>query len=219
MASVLVSGANKGIGLELCRQLSRRGDRVIATCRGDSPDLDSLDVRVVRGIDVGQDDSVDRLARALEGEPLDTLINNAGILSVESLERMDFDRIRAQFEVNTLGPLRVTRALLPNLRRGSRVAILTSLMGSLADNGSGGYYGYRISKSAVNMVGVNLARDLRGRGISVVLLHPGMVATEMTDGAGISPAESVAGLIARIDGLTLDDTGSFWHANGQRLPW
>jgi NAD(P)-dependent dehydrogenase (short-subunit alcohol dehydrogenase family) len=219
MASVLVSGANKGIGLELCRQLSRRGDRVIATCRGDSPDLDSLDVRVVRGIDVAQDDSVDQLARALEGEPLDTLINNAGILSVESLERMDFDRIRAQFEVNTLGPLRVTRALLPNLRRGSRVAILTSLMGSLADNGSGGYYGYRISKSAVNMVGVNLARDLRGRGISVVLLHPGMVATEMTDGAGISPAESVAGLIARIDGLTLDDTGSFWHANGQRLPW
>ena len=124
MASVLVSGANKGIGLELCRQLSRRGDRVIATCRGDSPDLDSLDVRVVRGIDVAQDDSVDQLARALEGEQLDTLINNAGILSVESLERMDFDRIRAQFEVNTLGPLRVTRALLPNLRRGSRVAIL-----------------------------------------------------------------------------------------------
>ncbi len=219
MATVLVTGSNKGIGLELCRQLSDRGDGVIATCRTTTPELEALGVRVVPGIDVANQESAEALAGALDGERIDTLINNAGILTVETLGDLDLDRIREQIEVNTLGPLRGTSALLPNLKRGSKVAILTSLMGSIADNGSGGYYGYRISKAAVNMVGVNLAHDLRSREISVVLLHPGMVATQMTDGRGIATAESAQGLIARIDALTIEDSGSMWHANGQRLPW
>jgi len=219
MATVLVTGSNKGIGLELCRQLKDRGEEVIAACRKTAPELEALGVRVVPEIDVADRESVEALAVALDGKQLDTLINNAGILSVETLADLDLDRVRAQIEVNTLGPLRVTSALLPNLKRGSKVAILTSLMGSIADNGSGGYYGYRISKAAVNMVGVNLAHDLRKDGISVVLLHPGMVATEMTGGMGISTAESAEGLLARIDALTIEDSGSLWHANGERLPW
>jgi NAD(P)-dependent dehydrogenase (short-subunit alcohol dehydrogenase family) len=153
------------------------------------------------------------------GQRIDVLVNNAGILSEESLDDLDVERIRRQFEVNALGPLRVTQALLGNLGRGAKVAIITSRMGSVADNGSGGYYGYRMSKAAVNMAGMSLARDLRDRGITVLLLHPGMVATGMTGSRGIPVAESAAGLIARIDSLGIADTGTFHHANGEPLPW
>ena len=147
------------------------------------------------------------------------MINNAGVLSVETLADLNLDGIRRQFEVNALGPIRATVALLPNLKRGATVAIVSSRIGSLGDNGSGGYYGYRMSKAAVNMAGVNLAHDLRERGISVAILHPGLVATDMTEGEGIPPAEAAAGLIARIDASTLENTGTFWHANGEVLPW
>jgi NAD(P)-dependent dehydrogenase (short-subunit alcohol dehydrogenase family) len=219
MATVLITGANQGIGLELCRQLLGRGDVVIAACRRASAELRALGCRVVEDVEVTDDASVARLAAALAGQRIDVLVNNAGILSAESLDDLDFDRIRAQFEVNALGPLRVTHALLGNLGRGSKVAIITSRMGSIADNGSGSYYGYRMSKAAVNMVGMSLARDLHARGIAVLLLHPGMVATGMTGGRGIPAAESAAGLIARIDSLGLAETGTFHHANGEPLPW
>ena len=221
MTRSLVTGANRGIGLEFCRRLAERGDDVIAACRTSSPELDALGergVRVVTDIDVADDASVTRLAEAVT-EPLDLLVNNAGILTREGLDDLDLDRVRRQFEVNTLGPLRVTGALLPRLGEGARVAILTSLMGSMADNGSGGYYGYRASKAAVNAAGVSLARDLEPRGVAVFLLHPGMVATEMTGGRGISTEESVRGLLARLDALGLAETGTFWHADGRELPW
>jgi len=219
MAKILVTGSNRGIGLELCRQLSQRGDDVIATCRSASDALDALDVRVLCDIDVSDDDSVRQLATSLHGEKLDILILNAGIFTQESLEDLDLDRVRRQFEVNTLGPLRVTKALLPALGRGAKLALITSRMGSIADNSSGSYYGYRISKAALNMAGATLAHDLRGRGVAVAILHPGMVATDMTEGEGIPVEESAKGLIARIDALTLESSGSFWHANGERLPW
>jgi len=219
MKTVLVTGANQGIGLELCRQFQKRGDVVIAACRRASAELSKLGCRVIEDVEVTDDASVARLAAALAGQRLDVLVNNAGILSEESLDDLDFERIRRQFEVNALGPLRVTHALLGNLGRGSKVAIITSRMGSIADNGSGSYYGYRMSKAAVNMAGMSLARDLHERGITVLLLHPGMVATGMTGGRGIPAAESAAGLIARIDSLGLAETGSFHHVNGEPLPW
>jgi NAD(P)-dependent dehydrogenase (short-subunit alcohol dehydrogenase family) len=123
-------------------------------------------------------------------------------------------------EVNALGPLRVTAALLPVLGEGSKIAIITSRMGSIGDNSSGSQYGYRMSKAAVNAAGVSLARDLRGRGVAVAIIHPGMVRTEMTSGHGIEPAESVRGILARIDALTLASSGSFWHATtGEVLTW
>ena len=124
-----------------------------------------------------------------------------------------------QFRVNSLGPLRVTQALADNLHEGSKVAIVSSRVGSIADNSSGNYYGYRMSKSAVNMAGMNLRHDLEPRGIAVALLHPGLVATEMTGGQGIKPVDAASGLVARIDELSLENTGGFWHAEGYVLPW
>ena len=219
MSTALVTGTSQGIGLELCRQLQARGDVVIAACRRASAELRKIGCTVVEGVEVTDDASIARLAAAIAGQRIDVLVNNAGILSEESLDDLDLARIRRQFEVNALGPLRVTHALLGNLGRGSKVAIITSRMGSIADNGSGGYYGYRMSKAAVNMAGMSLARDLRERGIAVLLLHPGMVATGMTGGRGIPVSESAAGLIARIDSLGIADTGTFHHANGEPLPW
>ncbi len=219
MPSVLVTGCNRGIGLQLCTQLSGRGDEVIGVCRSASSEVSALGIRLIEGIDVSDGDDVSALAKALDGEPIDILINNAGILRSDTLESVDYEVMLEQFRVNTLGPLRVTRALLPNLHDGSKVAIVSSRVGSIDDNSSGNNYGYRVSKVAVNMVGTNLRHDLEPKGIAVALLHPGLVATDMTGGRGVTPAESAKGLIDRIDELDLDNTGSFWHAEGYELPW
>jgi NAD(P)-dependent dehydrogenase (short-subunit alcohol dehydrogenase family) len=219
MATVLVTGCNRGIGLELCKQFAARGDEVIGVCRSSNPDLDALGIRVVEGINVGVNDCIGRLRDAIGDQPIDILVNNAGILRRETLGEIDYDTMLEQYQVNTLGPLRVTEALLGNLAEGAKVAIVTSRVGSIADNGSGGNYGYRASKTAVNMIGTNLMHDLRPRGIAVALLHPGLVATGMTGGTGIDPVDSAAGLIARIDELSMATSGHFWHAEGYELPW
>ena len=219
MNKILVTGCNRGIGLQLCTQLHDRGDEVIGVCRSANPEISSLGIRIIEGIDVSDGEDVATLATALDGEPIDTLINNAGILRSDTLERIDYDAMLEQYRVNTLGPLRVTRALLSNLNEGSKVAIVSSRVGSIEDNSSGNNYGYRVSKVAVNMVGMNLRHDLEPRGIAVALLHPGYVATDMTGGTGIPPAKSAKGLIERIDELDLESSGGFWHAEGYRLPW
>lgn len=219
MSRILITGANRGIGLELCRQLVSRGDEVIAVCRSASEELESLDLRVIEGIDVCEDQSIGSLRDQLGDEKIDWLVNNAGILSVESLDSLDFAAMERQFRVNTLGPLRTTAALLQNLPSGSKVGIITSRMGSIDDNTSGSYYGYRMSKAAVNMAGMSLSRDLKDRGVAVALLHPGMVATDMTGGRGVPVEHSAAGLIQRMDELELASTGGFWHAEGELLPW
>jgi len=220
MKNVLVTGANRGIGLELCRQLQARGERLIAVCRNSSADLDALETRVIEGIDVGSGESVTRLAEQLTGVRLDWLINNAGILANQPLDDLDFEVMQQQFRINAMGPLRVTAALLSNLDAGSKVGIITSRMGSIEDNTSGGSYGYRMSKVAVNMAAVSLAHDLRNSSIAVALLHPGYVMTDMTGGKGLITAEqSARGLISRMDELDMDTSGGFWHAEGERLPW
>jgi NAD(P)-dependent dehydrogenase (short-subunit alcohol dehydrogenase family) len=223
MAHCLVTGANRGIGLALCTLLSRRGDQVIAACRKNSSELDALGVRVLSGVDVGDPDSVAQLADELEGQPIDWLLNNAGVLRRDTLGGIRgeaLDDVYLQFQVNSVGPLLVTQALLGNLQAGSKVGIVTSRMGSVGDNTSGGYYGYRMSKAAVNAAGKSLAMDLQARGIAVALLHPGYVRTEMVGGGGdVEPEEAATGLIARMDELTLESTGGFWHAKGQELPW
>jgi NAD(P)-dependent dehydrogenase (short-subunit alcohol dehydrogenase family) len=223
MPITLITGANRGIGLALVRHLTGRGEQVIAVCRQSTPDLDKTGARVESGIDVTDDVALQSLVQRLGGVRLDTVVLNAGILRNESLDKLDadaFDGIREQFEANTLGPLRVARALIDRLGKGSKIGIITSRMGSMADNASGGYYGYRASKAAVNAVGRSLAMDLKPREIGVFLLHPGYVASDMTGGSGdVSTDESAAGLVARLDELTLAQTGTFWHANGQALPW
>lgn len=219
MNRVLITGANRGIGLALARLLTERGDEVIGTCRRPADELEVTGARVIENVDVSEPKGVERLAQELGDEPLDWLINNAGILDRDSLDEPNDESMLRQFEVNALGPLRVTRALRKNLSEGSRVGIVTSRMGSVGDNTSGGYYGYRASKAAVNMVGKSLARDLHGQGIAVALIHPGMVATEMTGGQGIPPEKAARGIIQRMDALSLDSSGSFWHAEGYELPW
>ncbi len=219
MATVLITGCNRGIGLQLCTQYSERGDDVIAVVRASNPELDALPVRVITGVDVGDGACMSVLKDAIGDQSIDILLNNAGILRGDSLESLDYDAMEEQFRINTLGPLRVTEALLPNLRSGSKLAIVSSRVGSIEDNSSGGHYGYRASKTAVNQIGTNLKHDLAPRGISVALLHPGLVATEMTGGRGITPKESAEGLIKRIDDLNTENSGGFWHAEGYKLPW
>ena len=219
MSTVLITGCNRGIGLELARQYHARGDTVIAVCRRADDELRALGIRIVEGIDVADGASIGRLKADIGDAPLNILINNAGILRRDSFGALDYDELREQYDVNTLGPLRVTEALVDNLREGSKVGIVTSRVGSIADNSSGGNWGYRASKAAVNMVGTNLMHELRPRGIAVALLHPGLVATDMTGGHGIRPADAARGLIARVDELSLENSGSFWHAEGYELPW
>lgn len=219
MQTILVTGTNKGIGLQLCSQLKVRNDDVIAVCRTPSPELSELGVRIIDRIDVTNAESIKRLKSELAGQQLDVLINNAGILTRDSFGSLDYEEMLDQFRVNALGPLRVTEALVDNLKDGSKVVIITSRVGSIADNSSGGNYGYRASKAAVNQIGTNLKHELKPRGIAVALLHPGLVATDLTGGQGISPIESARGLIERIDALDIENSGRFWHAEGYELPW
>ena len=167
MGTAVITGSNKGIGLALCHELKFRGHQVVATCRRASAELLQLGVEVVEGIDVTDSATADRLRTHLGARPVDLLINNAGITARENFAALDLNTIRDQFEVNSLGPIRVTKALVDNLRAGSKVVILGSRAGSLASIDSGGRYAYRMSKAAVNMAGVILARDLRPREIAV----------------------------------------------------
>jgi NAD(P)-dependent dehydrogenase (short-subunit alcohol dehydrogenase family) len=221
MAFSVVTGANRGIGLALTAALRKKGHTVLAACRNSSQELDALGVEVASGVDVSDDEGIARLHAAVGERAVDLLINNAGILVWgDTLGSLDVEGIRRQFEVNALAPLRVTQALRPSLRKGSKVAFITSRMGSIADNSSGGAYGYRMSKAALNMAGKSLAEDLKSDGIAVAILHPGMVKTDMIRGHGqVEPADAAAGLLSRIEALTLATTGGFWHQNGESLPW
>jgi len=220
MAAILITGAARGIGLAITQQLVGRGDRVIALCRTPSAALSAIEgIRVIADTNVADPASIAHLVAQVDKQPIDVIIHNAGIMTDESLQDLDLERIRRQFEINALAPLRMTQALLPNLRNGSKIALITSRMGSIDDNTSGGRYGYRMSKAALNMAGQSLAVDLRSTGIAVGIFHPGMVATDMTGFQGMEPAVAAANLITRIDQLSMENSGQFFHANGDSLPW
>ncbi|MFO0576552.1 MAG: SDR family oxidoreductase [Polyangia bacterium] len=225
--SVLVTGASRGIGLEFVRSYLGRGASVIAAARNPAAatELQQLgeqypDQLRLMQLDVKDERSVELLDGAIGNTPIDLLINNAGILHVETLENMDFASVLEQFRVNALGALQVTHALLGNFSDGARIVNMTSRMGSLDDNTSGGYYGYRMSKAALNMATRSLAVDLKGRNITVIAMHPGMVQTDMTRGFGMmAPAESVASMVEIIEKLTPAQSGQFLHYQGTTLPW
>jgi len=221
LSTYLITGANRGIGLELVRQLKNRGEDVIAACRSTSSELNSLGVRVETGIDITSGDSVIRLREKLNDTKLDVLIQNAGVAQFNSLSNLDPQSILHQFEVNALSPLCFVQSMLSHLSQSAKIALISSRMGSIEDNSSGGSYGYRMSKVALCMAGKSLSVDLKSKNISVAILHPGLVSTRMTGftSNGIQPKESVKGLIQRIDELTLENTGTFWHSNGDILPW
>ncbi len=220
MKLVVITGANRGIGLELARLYGTFGWKVTGICRQSSPELEAVAARVIDGIDLTAGADIQALKQALMGEQIDLLINNAGLLQDEKLGSIDLDSIRTQMEVNAYAPLRVAEALMDLIPEGGKIANITSRMGSIADNDSGGRYGYRASKAALNAFGRSLAMDLKPRGIAVAQLHPGFVKTRMVDFGGlISPEEAAKGLAERIGQLNIENTGSFWHSNGEELPW
>ena len=232
---VLVTGANRGIGLEFARQLLARGDRVVATCRhpGKATALNTLSGEYpgrlhVLPLDVADARSRESLARELpltggvdEPLPLDLLINNAGVLHTgERFGQLSDANFDDSFRINASGPLLLTQALAPQLADGATVANLSSILGSIASTERFGTPSYNLSKAAQNMATRLLADALGGRGIRVVALHPGWVQTDMGgDGAQIAPTESVAGLLRVLDGLQAADSGTFLDWRGQTVPW
>ena len=218
--TVVITGANRGIGLSFSRLYKAQGYDVYGVCRSASDELRNLGVHVIEGVDVATDSGIAQLLSALKGVTIDLLINNAGILRDNVLGQIDKASIRQQFEVNALAPLMVTEALTSQLSANAKVALITSRMGSIADNTSGGRYGYRMSKAALNIAGMSLSHDLKPKGVAVAILHPGLVGTDMIGGVGdITPDEAAARLAQRIDALTLENSGTFWHSNGDVLPW
>ncbi|MBT3980651.1 MAG: SDR family oxidoreductase [Bacteriovoracaceae bacterium] len=217
--TVVVLGANRGIGLELCREYLADSE-VIALCRKASDELEKLDVKVIEGFDLADDNIGEKISRELKGYQIDIFIHNAGVMISDDLEKIDFNNIRRQFEINTIGPLKIGKALSTMLSSGSKIAFITSRMGSISDNTSGGQYGYRISKSGLNSMAKSLSLDLQNKNIAVGVFHPGYVRTDMTRGSGLINAdESAQGLKKVIGNLDLKTTGGFWHSNGECLPW
>ncbi|MCC6710258.1 MAG: SDR family oxidoreductase [Gammaproteobacteria bacterium] len=224
MACVLVTGADRGIGAALVRAYRQRGARAIAACLGDGASLSAEGLEVAPDVDVTSMASLDALAARLAGTHIDILISNAGAYFADSFEALDFAAMQRLYDINALGPLRVARALTPLMGEGGKLGILTSRVGSITDNAMGGMYAYRMSKAAANQLGVNLYHELKPRGIAVMLLHPGQVATDMTReltalGDFITPTESAAGLVRQLDALHAATPPEFRHANGTLLPW
>lgn len=221
MATVLITGANRGIGLAFARAFRRRGDEVIGTARepAGAGDLAESGARVEE-LDVSDDASVAALVERVEGVPIDLLINNAGILRRDRLESFDPQVVLRQFDVNALGTLRVTAALVPNLKLGTapKVVGITSRMGSVGDNASGGFYGYRASKAAMNAIIKSLSIDLAPW--PVVVVHPGYIRTRLTGNQGdLSADEAVERMMGLIDRLDRSMSGRFFHRDGHELPW
>ena len=223
----VVTGANRGIGLEFVKQLTARGEEVDATARdpGDAPELQAVarsGVRLcIHRLDVADDASVAAFAEQLAPGPVDVLINNAGVSGVKGGELIDPPDILRVLNVNAVGKLRVVRALLPRLREGTgrKIVNLTSKLGSIAE-ATGGRYAYRSSKAAVNMATKLLAEDLRGEGFRTVALHPGWVQTRMGGGAApVPPEQSIRGMLRIIDGLTAEQSGRTFDFQGREIPW
>lgn len=221
MATICITGPNRGIGLELARQYRSRGDDVMAIVRAPTQEISAIGAEIFSGIDVSDEFSVARLARELAGRKIDVLINNAGIFrDRNTLADVDLNAVREEFEVNTMGPLIVAQALSPLLADGGKLAIVSSNLGSIENTARASGYGYNVSKSGVNMVGKMLSLELAARKIAVLLLHPGWVSTDMTAHEGpVAAPDSAAGLIREIDALSMDTTASFRTWDGETLPW
>lgn len=230
MATILITGTNRGLGLEFATQCLARGDRVIATCRDVlaaetlqslKAEHDSLDIRL---LDVASGESMQQFVQQLEGTAIDIFINNAGVYGPPSVKFGDIEgEVWASvFQVNSIAPLLLTQLLMPNLRGGKdkKLLYLSSKMGSIEDNGGGGSYIYRSSKTALNSAVKSLAIDLKAEGFSAAVLHPGWVLTDMGGpNALIDTKTSVTGMMQVIDGLNQQHSGSFFNYDGSVIPW
>jgi NAD(P)-dependent dehydrogenase (short-subunit alcohol dehydrogenase family) len=229
--TTLITGANRGIGLELVRQCARAGWRVLACCRNpqNAAELKALakdadgDIGVHR-LDVTDPDQRAALVGALAGMPIDMLINNAGVYGQQSATfgNTDEQRWLETFAINTIAPMKLSEALVENVAKSDRkiIAGISSMMGSIADNGSGGHYVYRSSKAALNAVMKSMAIDLKARGIKTVILHPGWVKTDMGGpNAQITVEQSVRGMLGILERATPNDSGKFFDVKGGTIPW
>ena len=222
--TVLVTGANRGLGLEFAKQLQEKGYKVIGTARNPqaATDLKATGARVEQ-LDVASQSSVEALAKVLQGVPIDILINNAGMANRidSSLATLDFDAMERTFQVNAVGPLRVTQALLPNLQaaQGKTIINITSRLGSI-ELSTGGLYSYRTSKTALNQINKIVSVELAPQGYTSIVMHPGWVKTDMGGAdATLTIPESITGMLTVIDSLTIDKTGKFFNYNGEEIPW
>lgn len=228
ISQVLITGTNRGIGLEFVKQYAQDGWKVIACCRNPDAAIELQAVansypgiRIFR-LDVEDFTQIDHLALQLGGESIDVLINNAGIYPESHWGGVDIDAWVKAFKVNCMAPLKMAEAFTPHISKSQlkKIATLSSKMGSIADNTSGGSYIYRTSKVAANMAMKSLSIDLKAFGIAVVTLHPGWVLTEMGGAnALIDTQESVSGLRKVIDRLNLSSTGQFVAYDGKEIPW
>jgi NAD(P)-dependent dehydrogenase (short-subunit alcohol dehydrogenase family) len=223
---MIVTGASRGIGLEMCRVLATRGDRVIATARATTPALAELasahGVEVME-LEVTDAGSIKALAKRLSGRPIDALINNAGVSSTaKSISELTMEELQRVFAINASAPMLVAAALLPNLRLGARKVVMniSSQLASIANNKGGSTYPYRASKTALNQLTVCMANELRADGFCCVCVHPGWVKTDMGGpNAPLLPPESAGYLIRLLDGLTSAKSGSFLNYDGATMPW
>jgi NAD(P)-dependent dehydrogenase (short-subunit alcohol dehydrogenase family) len=224
MATYLITGANRGLGLEFARQLAAANHTVLGTARDPDQALDlaRLAHQVVR-LDVADAQSIAAVREHVGERPIDVLINNAGVSSESrSVETLDAAELQRVFMINALGPMLVTQAVLPNLRAGERKLIfnITSQLGSIQNNRGGSSYGYRGSKAALNMLTRCLANELRPQGFTCVVAHPGWVQTDMGGRqAPLKPEESVRDLLALMGTLTVESSGEFFNHDGSKLPW
>jgi NAD(P)-dependent dehydrogenase (short-subunit alcohol dehydrogenase family) len=224
MSTVLITGANRGLGLEFARQYAASGSTVIAACREPhkASQLSEIPGIELCTLDVASAASVSDLAAALRGRPIDILINNAGLLSEGSAGKSDPEAVLQMLRVNTLGPLMLSEALLSNVATSTRKLIVTvsSDLGSLSGNVSGGNLGYRVSKAAVNMVMRTLAIEFKPRNVACILLTPGWVRTDMGGSkAPLSPTQSVTGMCRVIERLGARDSGRWLDHSGQECHW
>jgi NAD(P)-dependent dehydrogenase (short-subunit alcohol dehydrogenase family) len=219
MATVVITGAGKGLGQELSLQLAARGDHVIATVRDAADRVRLPDIEVHSGIDVTSDLAATKLAEAVSGRSVDVLINNAGIFIPDNGVAIDYEAAVRQFSVNALGPVRITRAISPNLRVGSKIVMVTSVSGSIASASRHDHIGYRMSKTALNMATKVIANGLRDRGITVICIHPGSISTRMNPNGLLQPEQAAKVLISLIDRACLKMSGRFLEADGREINW
>lgn len=226
MPTLLITGANRGIGLEFVRRYAADGWSIIACCRDPQAAVDLRGVKgdiAIEALEVTDYAAVDALAGRCRDRAIDLLINNAGIYGNRDGGKTvsDFDTYLNVLQVNSVAPMKVALALLPSLKKAkaAKIATISSRMGSIG-SGSGGAYAYRASKAAINAGMHNLALDLKSDGIACIVLHPGWVKTDMGGaGADITVATSVKGLRTVIDGLSIRDTGKFFNYDGSEIPW
>lgn len=216
----VITGSNRGIGLALAQHYAKSGYTITGICRTATPELNQIADRVIDNVDLTQANDIAQIAAILENQPIDLLLNVAGVMHWETLDKLDVSVVRQQMEVNAIAPLLLTAALTHHFAPQAKVIFLTSRLGSLADNASGKGYGYRMSKAALNMAAKTLAIDLAPQGIAVGILHPGSVKTSLNQlGGEIEVAAAVNGLTQRIDELTLATSGIFQHQSGTTLAW